>query len=66
MMIKTLPGWERTLRVLLGVALLAYALVAYPHLTKGYIIAAIGVVMIVTGLFAYCPACAIAGRKPAT
>ena len=43
-------------------ALLAWAIVhqtAHPWLSLGA-----GVVTLVTGVFGYCPACAVAGREP--
>lgn len=59
---KNVPGWERVVRVILGVVVAALALV----LLKGALgvvvaIAAIGIV--VSGLVGFCPACAMVGRR---
>jgi len=65
-MFKTnVPGWERAVRLLAGVLMIACGL-AGPGLggtMVGYVIACAGVVTALTGLVGYCPACAMAGRR---
>lgn len=60
---KNLPLWERVLRATLGVALIVYvALFASSLLPVGIAVCS-GLVLAITGMFGYCPMCAIAGRK---
>ena len=60
---KNLPGWERAMRVIAGVAVIAWGLIGFPGLPMGYVIAGSGAVAILTGFFGFCPMCAMAGRK---
>jgi hypothetical protein len=60
---KNLPGWERAMRVVGGVVMIAYGLVAMPATAAGYLIAATGAVAIATGFFGFCPMCAMVGRR---
>lgn len=62
---KNLPVWERALRSVAGVSMIAGGLFA-PALAGsvvGYIIAAAGVMTVVTGFVGYCPACTVVGRR---
>jgi Protein of unknown function (DUF2892) len=59
---KNLYTWEQALRLIASVALIAYPLVAMPNGLLSYGLIATGVVMAVTGLFGYCPACAMFGK----
>jgi uncharacterized membrane protein len=58
---RNLPRWERAVRVLLGVAALAAAFI-WLGSPERWCVAAVAVIMIVTGLRGHCPLCAIAGR----
>jgi hypothetical protein len=60
---KNLPGWERAIRVIAGLALIAWGLLAFPAAPLGYAIAAGGITAILTGFFGFCPMCAMVGRK---
>ena len=60
---KNLPGWERAMRVIAGVAVIAWGLIGFPGAPLGYVIAAGGAVAILTGFFGLCPMCAMVGRK---
>ena len=62
---KNLPGWERIVRSGAGIAMVACGLMGpgVAGTPVGYIIAASGVMTLLTGFVGYCPACAIAGRK---
>jgi len=66
---KNLPGWERVMRSVGGVVMIAYGLFGMPGLPgmsgamAGYLIAGTGVVAILTGFFGFCPMCAMIGRK---
>lgn len=57
---KNLPLWEQVLRFTGGSALVAYGLGGL----LGYALAASGAIAVVTGLFGYCPACAMVWRRP--
>lgn len=60
---KNLPNWERWLRVIAGVALIAYALIGTSSLLIMGLVLASALVVVVTGFVGFCPACAMVGRK---
>jgi hypothetical protein len=60
---KNLPGWERAMRVVAGLVLVAWGLIGFPAAALGYLIAAGGAVAILTGFFGFCPMCVMVGRK---
>jgi len=66
---KNLPGWERVMRSVGGVVMIAYGLFGMPGLPgtpgaiAGYLIAGTGAVAILTGFFGFCPMCAMVGRR---
>jgi hypothetical protein len=60
---KNLPGWERAMRVIGGVAMVACGLLGLHGLPIGYLIGAAGGVTLMTGFFGFCPMCAMAGRR---
>ena len=60
---KNLPGWERAVRTLGGVGMIAWGLMAMSGTTPGYLIAGAGAVAILTGFFGFCPMCAMVGRR---
>lgn len=60
---KNVAVWEQILRLVAGVAMIACGLIGLAGNPVGYLIAAVGVVTGLTGIFGYCPACAMAGRK---
>ena len=63
---KNLPGWERAMRTVAGIAMIGYGLFGLSGTsgaTVGYLIAGTGVVAILTGFFGFCPMCAMVGRK---
>ena len=66
---KNLPGWERVMRSVGGVVMIAYGLFGMPGLPgtpgamAGYLIAGTGAVAILTGFFGFCPICAMVGRR---
>lgn len=57
-----LPGWERAIRIAMGVMLgaLTYMYAAAPWTWVGI---AAGAMMIGTGFIGFCPACAMVGRR---
>jgi uncharacterized protein YjeT (DUF2065 family) len=60
---KNLYSWEQMLRLIGGVALVAGGLLGLPGTLWGYALIASGLVAAVTGLFGWCPACAMVGRR---
>jgi hypothetical protein len=66
---KNLPGWERAMRTIGGVGMIAYGLFGVPGLLSmpgmmaGYLIAGTGMVAVLTGFFGFCPMCAMVGRR---
>jgi len=60
---KNLPGWERAMRTVGGILMIAYGLLAMSGMTSGYVIAATGAVAIATGFLGFCPMCAMVGRR---
>jgi hypothetical protein len=59
---KNLPAWERMLRILIAVAVVAYALVKLMS-PWSWVVAGSAAGFAVTGLVGFCPACALAGRR---
>lgn len=61
--VKNIPGWERGLRVAMGV--LALVLVALNWGASSLVVggAIIGFMLAMTGLVGFCPMCAMLGRK---
>ena len=72
---KNLPGWERAVRTIGGVVMIAYGLFGMPGLLgmpglpsmpgtmAGYLIAGTGAVATLTAFFGFCPMCAMVGRR---
>ena len=61
---KNVCGWERAARLIGGGLMLVCGVVALHASPLGLLLSGAGVVTLVTGVFGYCPACAIAGREP--
>ena len=60
---KNLPGWERAMRTIGGVAMIGNGLSGMPGTMAGYLIAGAGAIAILTGSFGFCPMCAMVGRR---
>lgn len=62
---KNLPGWERALRIVVGLAALAFAAIGWSTagFGLGVAVALVGATLALTGLFGFCPMCAMLGRK---
>jgi hypothetical protein len=60
--VKNLPLWERLLRIGFGMAAAVYGALNIGD-ALGWVIAACGVGAALTGIFGFCPACALAGRR---
>lgn len=61
--IKNVPAWERALRLLMGIGLLAAAIAYFGSTTAGWTAGAAGAMAMMTGFVGFCPACALVGRK---
>lgn len=61
--VKNVPGWERALRVVMGIALMAMSLLYFGPTVVGWIAGLVGAMAAMTGLVGFCPACAMVGRK---
>lgn len=60
--VKNLPLWERLLRIGVGTVAAAYATLSVGGVLGGAI-AAGGIGAALTGIFGFCPACVLAGRR---
>ena len=58
---KNIRQWEQWSRVVAGVAMVVTA-VAVPAMVGRVVLVGGGLAMVVTGLFGWCPACAMFGR----
>jgi hypothetical protein len=63
---KNVPGWERVIRVAMGLAIIAGGLIGLPGQLAGYLLMAMGSIGIMTGFIGFCPMCALAGRRLAS
>jgi hypothetical protein len=61
--VKNLRTWESVARILIGGALVTFGLLAIKSLVLGRVMVVVGSVGLVTGLFGFCPMCAMIGRK---
>ena len=61
---KNVGGRERAARLIGGGLMLICGVVALHASPLGLLLSGAGVVTLVTGVFGYCPACAVAGREP--
>ena len=59
---KNIYQWEQWSRVLLGTVLIVWGAAFAPQ-PWGYLAIAAGIVTAVTGVFGWCPACAMIGRR---
>jgi hypothetical protein len=60
--VKNVPTWERVLRVVVGLAVVAWSLLALAGVWS-IVIAASAAGIVASGLFGFCPACAMVGRR---
>ena len=60
---KNVFAWEQLLRIIAGLAMIGGGLL-YLAGWPGYALAMSGAALAVTGIFGYCSACAMVGRKP--
>lgn len=60
--VKNVPGWERVLRVVLGLMAVLAGLQLVGGLW-GVLLAASAAGIVASGLFGFCPMCAMVGRR---
>lgn len=60
---KNVPGWERAVRLAMGVGLIATAIAHFGSTPIGWGVGAMGAMAAMSGLPGFCPACAMVGRK---
>jgi Inner membrane protein YgaP-like, transmembrane domain len=64
MYIKTnLPGWERAIRIAMGVMVAGLAYLYAPSAVMAWLGIAMGVMFAGTGFIGFCPMCAMVGRR---
>ena len=61
--VKNVPGWERAIRLLMGVALIAASVAYFGSTMTGWVVGIAGAMAAMSGLLGFCPACAMVGRK---
>ena len=60
---KNVWAWEQIVRLATGVMMIGGGLIFLAG-WLAYAVAAMGLYLALTGVFGYCPACAMIGRKP--
>ena len=60
--VKNVPGWERVVRVIAGLAVASWAMLSLGG-TLGWVIALASAGIVLSGLIGFCTACALAGRR---
>jgi hypothetical protein len=60
---RNLPGWERALRIMLGLSGACAAFLFLPAGAMMWLAVASGVGFALTGVVGFCPACALVGRR---
>lgn len=60
---KNIYNWEQWSRVVIGAAAVVWGIAFAPNPILGYTIAVTGTGLAITGVFGWCPACAMVGRR---
>ena len=61
---KNVHAWEQVARFILGGAMIAMAALLLWDSIGGWLLAGAGLLTALTGVFGFCPACAMVGRRP--
>lgn len=61
--VKNIPNWERALRIVMGLTGLGYALMNWSVSGIAVAVGVMAAMLAITGLFGFCPMCALFGRK---
>ncbi|MES2106877.1 MAG: DUF2892 domain-containing protein [Pseudomonadota bacterium] len=59
---KNLPNWERILRLIVSLAVIAWAAIGLSGIV-GWVVIAGAAGITLSGLFGFCPMCAMVGRR---
>lgn len=60
--VKNVPNWERALRIIAGLAIAIGGLTAMAA-PWNWVLTAAGIGLGLSGVFGFCPACAMVGRR---
>ncbi len=60
---KNVPTWERAIRTLMGIGLIAASVTYFGSITIGWVVGIAGAMAAMSGMLGFCPACAMVGRK---
>ena len=60
--VKNVPGWERVLRIVMGLVALGFAAMNWGQ-PIAFGAGIMGAILSMTGLVGFCPMCAMVGRK---
>ncbi|MGO8908363.1 MAG: DUF2892 domain-containing protein [Bradyrhizobium sp.] len=58
-----LPGWERAIRIAMGVMVVGLAYLYAPTPLLTWVGTAMGIMLAGTGFIGFCPMCAMVGRR---
>lgn len=61
--VKNVPGWERIIRIVMGLMALGYAVMNWGTSGLAVAMGVMGAMLAMTGLIGFCPMCAMVGRK---
>lgn len=61
--IKNVPGWERIIRIAMGLMALGYAVMSWGASGLAVAMGIMGTMLAMTGVIGFCPMCAMVGRK---
>ena len=61
--VKNVPTWERVARIIMGLMALGFAVMNWGGSPLAIGAGVMGAVLSMTGLFGFCPMCAMVGRK---
>ncbi len=61
--LKNLRTWESVVRVIAGAGMMAAGALLLPGGALGWAVGFTGATFVLTGLFGWCPMCAMVGRK---
>ena len=61
--VKNVPTWERIVRVMMGLVLIAASLAYFGFTPLGWGVGLMGAMALMSGLLGFCPACAMVGRR---
>lgn len=60
--VKNVPTWERIVRIIVAITVIAIGL-SFMAQPWNWFVAASGAGFALSGIFGFCPACALAGRR---